>query len=217
MRAETEARVKAFRRAPELAAGERSGEQRVPSVWRNCLKDFPDGCCELASQTLVKYLMDHNKKLFPYVIGMQWDDGPDRHGHVIVALDGEYIDLMLDQFDDYDDWIVAEPIESGRQLGTFMQKVRNQGGTFTTRELTFDGIPDDAYKLYTWLKEVADSLLAASGQGRKPGGVPLLVSRRSCLSTVPERCPATIRTDQGSKFTCRTLDQWALSIVLSCA
>ncbi|MFU0872718.1 hypothetical protein [Kluyvera sichuanensis] len=179
MRAETEARVKAFRRALELAAGERSGE-RVPSVWRNCLKDFPDGCCELASQTLAAYLKEDGSNLHPYIIGTEWNEGSgahsQAHGHVIVALDGDYIDLTLDQFDDYDDWIVAEPIESGRQLGTFMQKVRNQGGTFTTRELTFDGIPDDAYKLYTWLKEVADSLLAASGQGRKPGGMPLLVS-----------------------------------------
>jgi hypothetical protein len=95
MNADTRARVEAFRRALELAAYERSGEP-VPSIWRDVLKDFPDGCCELASQTLVQYLMDHNEKLFPYVIGMQWDDGHDRHGHVIVALDGEYIDLTLD-------------------------------------------------------------------------------------------------------------------------
>jgi putative transposase len=28
--------------------------------------------------------------------------------------------------------------------------------------------------------------------------------------------PATIRTDQGPEFTCRALDQWALSMVWSC-
>lgn len=147
MRAETEARVKAFRRA-----------------------------LELASQTLAAYLKEDGSNLHPYIIGTKWNEDSGAHGHVITALDGDYIDLTLDQFDDYDDWIVAEHIESGRQLGTFMQKVRNQGGTLTTRELTFDGIPDDAYKLYTWLKEVTDSLLAASGQGRKPGGMPQLVS-----------------------------------------
>ncbi|MGX9334358.1 hypothetical protein ACWYA4_26690 (plasmid) [Klebsiella grimontii] len=175
MNADTRARVEVFRRALELAAYERSSEP-VPSVWRDSLKEFPLGCCELASQTLVKYLMEHNEKLFPYVIGMQWDDGPDRHGHVIVALDGEYIDLTLDQFDGYDDWIVAEPVESGGQLGTFMQKVRGHGGTLSTRELTLKGIPDQAWKLYAWLKEVADDLLAASGQGRAPDSMPLLVS-----------------------------------------
>ena len=48
MNAETWARVKAFRRALELAAGERSGDP-VPSLWRDWLKPFPAGSCELAS------------------------------------------------------------------------------------------------------------------------------------------------------------------------
>ena len=175
MREDTEARVKAFRRALELAAGERS-EEPVPSVWRDVLKDFPDGCCELTSQTLAEYLTEDGSNLHPYVIGMQWDDGPDRHGHVIVALDGEYIDLTLDQFDGYHDRIVVEPVESGGQIAGFIQKVRAHGGTLSTRKRTFDGIPDQAYNLYAWLKEVADDLLAASGQGRAPGSMPLLVS-----------------------------------------
>jgi hypothetical protein len=173
MSTDTGTLVKTFRRALELAARERAGEP-VPSVWRDYLKAFPTGCCELASQTLARYLMDHNKKLFPYVIGMQWDDNEDRHGHVIVALNGDYIDLTLDQFDGYDDWIVAEPIESGGQLGIFIQEVRNLGGTLSTRELTFDGIPDQAWKLYDWLKATADSLLPAAGQ---PCSTPVLVSR----------------------------------------
>ncbi|ENU4520075.1 hypothetical protein ACE4FG_004229 [Salmonella enterica] len=175
MNADTRARVEAFRRALELAAYDRSAEP-VSAVWRDCLKDFPDGCCELASQTLAKYLTEDGSNLHPYVIGMQWDDGPDRHGHVIVALDGEYIDLTLDQFDGYDEWIVAEPVESGGQIAVFIQKVRDQGGTFTTRERTFDGIPDDAGKLYGWLKATADSLLPVPGQGRSLGSMPLLVS-----------------------------------------
>lgn len=175
MTPETKRRIQAFRQALELAAGERSSEP-VPYIWRDCLKAFPSGCCELASQTLVEYLKERNENLFPYVIGMQWDDGPYRHGHVIVALDGEYIDLTLDQFDGYDDWIVAEPVESGGKIAAFMQKVRNQGGSLSTRELTLDGIPDQAWKLSDWLKEVADGLLAASGQDSKPGTLPPLVS-----------------------------------------
>ncbi|QHM75175.1 hypothetical protein C7M52_01124 [Mixta theicola] len=62
MRAETEARVKAFRRAPELAAGERSGEP-VPPVWRDLLTDFPGSCGGLASQTLAKYLREYGSNL----------------------------------------------------------------------------------------------------------------------------------------------------------
>jgi hypothetical protein len=70
----------------------------------------------------VQCLRNHDKKLFPYVIAMQWNEGPDSHGHVIVALDGEYTDLTLDQFDGYDDWIVAEAIESGGCLAPSCRK-----------------------------------------------------------------------------------------------
>lgn len=175
MNADTRARVEAFRRALELAAGERSAEP-VPFVWRDFLRAFPLGCCELASQTLAEYLTENGSNLHPYVIGMQWNEGPDAHGHVIIALDGEYIDLTLDQFDGYDDRIVVEPVEYGGQIAGFIQKVRAHGGTLSTRELTFDGIPDQACNLYAWLKEVADELLAASGQGRAPDSMPPPVS-----------------------------------------
>lgn len=168
-------RPSAARWSWQPAAGERSGEP-VPFVWRDFLRAFPDGCCELASQTLAEYLTEDGSNLYPYIIAMEWDDGPDRHGHVIAALDGEYIDLTLDQFPGYRDRIVVEPVESGGQIAGFIQKVRAHGGTLSTRELTFDGIPDQAWKLYAWLKEVADDLLAASGQGRAPDSMPLLVS-----------------------------------------
>ncbi|WP_044178787.1 hypothetical protein [Phytobacter massiliensis] len=54
--------------------------------------------------------------------------------------------------------------------------VRDQGGTLSTRELTFDGISDQAWNLYAWLREVADGLLAATGQDGKPGSKPPLLS-----------------------------------------
>lgn len=175
MNADTQARVEAFRRALELAAYERSAEP-VPSVWRNFLRAFPHGCCELASQTLAEYLTEDGSNLHPYIIAMAWIENAGYRGHVIVALDGEYIDLTLDQFDGYDDRIVVEPVESGGQIAEFIQKVRAHGGTLSTRERTFDGIPDQAWKLYAWLKEVADDLLAASGQGRAPDSMTLPIS-----------------------------------------
>ncbi len=186
MNAGTRARVEAFRRALELAAYERSGEP-VPFIWRDFLRAFPRGCCELASQTLAEYLTEDGSNLHPCIIGMQWDDGPDRHGHVIVALDGVYIDLTLDQFDGYDDRIVADPVESGGQIAAFIQKVRAQGGTLTTRERTFDGIPDQAWDLYAWLKAVADSLQPVSGQGKAPGSMPPPVS----TEILPQYRPGT--------------------------
>jgi len=179
--------VEAFRRALELAAYDRSAEP-APAVWRNCLKAFPRGCCELASQTLAEYLTEDGSNLHPYIIAMKWTENAGNHGHVIVALDGEYIDLTLDQFTGYHGRIVAEPVESGGQIAAFIQNVRAHGGTLSTRELTFDGIPDQVWKLYAWLKEVADSQLAASGQGRAPDSMSLPVS----TEILPQYCAGTV-------------------------
>ncbi|HIE1221359.1 TPA: hypothetical protein ACXJRX_004680 [Serratia marcescens] len=172
MRDDTRTQAKAFRRALELAAGE-----PVLSAWHGHIGAFPAGCCELASHTLVKYLRDHDPNLFPYVIALQWIENGDIHGHVFVALDGDYIDLTLDQFDEYDDWIVAEPIASGGTLDAFLQKVRRLEGTITTREVTLDVIPGDGHQLYGWLKKTADDLLAAAVLNVKPEPLPVLVSR----------------------------------------
>ncbi|EKP5434226.1 hypothetical protein P3N87_004459 [Salmonella enterica] len=84
MNADTRARVEAFRRALELAAYERSAEP-VPSVWRDFLRAFPLGCCELASQTLAEYLTEDGSNLHPCIIAMAWTENAGNHGHVIVA------------------------------------------------------------------------------------------------------------------------------------
>lgn len=68
MNADTWTRLEAFRRALELAAGEAS-----LAAWRDVLKDFPAGCCELASQTLAEYLTEDGGNLPPlyyrYAVG----------------------------------------------------------------------------------------------------------------------------------------------------
>ncbi len=176
MREEIENCVRAFHQALKKAAQEQPEECRNGPRWCE-LKDFPAGSCDLASQTLVKYLRDHDPNLFPYVIATSRIENDDLKSHVFVALDGDYIDLTLDQFDEYDDWIVAEPIESGGTLGAFLQKVRRLEGTITTREVTLDVIQGDGHQLYGWLKKTADDLLAAAGQNVKPEPLPVLVSR----------------------------------------
>lgn len=175
MSPETRARVKAFRQALELAAGERATEP-VPALWRDDLKWFPRGCCELASQTLVRYLKDHDKNRFPSIMALAWDEGEVAHGHVFVALDGEYIDLTLDQFDGFDDWVASEPTESGGQVGDLIRKVRALGGTITSRELTLDVVPGHGHQLYDWLKNTADSLKVAESGNGMSGSLPVLVS-----------------------------------------
>ncbi|EAA5259340.1 hypothetical protein DP804_23100 [Salmonella enterica subsp. enterica] len=71
---------------------------------------------------------------------------------------------------------MAEPVESGGQIAAFIQKVRDLGGTLTTRKVTLDVIPHEGHKLYGWLKATADSLLAVAGQDSSTSSMPPLVS-----------------------------------------
>lgn len=163
MNNEIRQRIHAFRQALEQAASACSVDPSLVG-WHNFIRDFPLGCCELASQTLVRYLREHDKHRFPCVISMDWSEGAEGHGHVIVALDGDYIDLTLDQFPGYDDYIEAEPIESGGKMAAFIQHVRRLGGSFTMHELSLDGIGDESEKLYSWLKESADRMLPVAAE-----------------------------------------------------
>ncbi|EKK3319935.1 hypothetical protein PMI54_005315 [Salmonella enterica] len=129
---------------------------------------------------------------------MQWNDGSDIHGHVIVALDGDYTDLTHDQFQGYDDWIVAEPVESGGQMDTFLQKVRNLEGSVTTQEVTLDVIPRDSHKLYGWLKATADSRLPVPGQNSNlllPLSTEILSEYRDQADIPPRRPSGKILSD----------------------
>lgn len=60
------------------------------------------------------------------------------HGHVIVILNGEYIDLTLDQFDEYTDYIPAESLETGGVLGTLLRKIPQYEGEIETRRINLD-------------------------------------------------------------------------------
>ena len=108
MRPERALRIKAFRRALELGAGEQADECRHFPRWETELRNFPHGSCDLASNTLAQYLAD-TEGCHPCIIFMQGNAGFHEaehstvHGHVIVLLDGEYTDLTLAQFDEYPD------------------------------------------------------------------------------------------------------------------
>ncbi|EBX5660750.1 hypothetical protein AU861_12430 [Salmonella enterica subsp. enterica serovar Infantis] len=79
------------------------------------------------------------------------------HGHVIVILDGEYIDLTLDQFDEYADYIPAEPLETGGVLGTLLRKIPQYEGEIETRRINLDRLQG----IYAWLRHRADAILKA--------------------------------------------------------
>ncbi|MBW7681302.1 hypothetical protein N4Q63_18950 [Leclercia adecarboxylata] len=162
MRQERALRIKAFRRALELSAGERADECRNFSRWEMELKNFPHGSCDLASNTLAKYLTD-TEGGHPCIIFMEGNAGFHEaenstvHGHVIVLLDGEYIDLTLDQFPEYPEYILAEAVESGGQLGKLLRNIMKHEDPVKTRRVDLNG----GEQLYAWLRNTANEVLAA--------------------------------------------------------
>ncbi|MCW6034470.1 hypothetical protein [Pantoea sp. JK] len=90
------------------ADGERLEECSKGSRWCE-LKRFPAGSYDLASNCLVQYLKNSGEKGEPIILYMCGNqtfleaENSTTHGHVIVILDGEYIDLTL-EFDEYTDY-----------------------------------------------------------------------------------------------------------------
>ncbi|MDK8080661.1 hypothetical protein QP716_23290 [Citrobacter freundii] len=162
MREETAFRVKAFRQALEEAARELPEEHRISSRWCE-LKNFPRGSCALASNCLAQYLKDCKEKGEPGIVFMYGTpsfheaENSTVHAHVIVILNGEYIDLTLDQFDEYTDYIPAEPVETGGVLGTLLRKIPQYEGEIETRRINLDRMQG----IYVWLRERTDAILKA--------------------------------------------------------
>ncbi|MCS4320743.1 hypothetical protein M2407_005117 [Serratia sp. BIGb0234] len=160
MRAETEARVKAFRRALRLAR-DTPEECGKLARWYPDVQGFPGGCCELASHFLAKYLKDHDDTLCPYLLQLDASEtfrkatGSTVHGHVIVALNGDYIDLTLDQFDEYENYVTDEPIGSDAPVDQLLAGIRRyaeEEGAIRTRDINLSG----GEALYEWLRNTAN-------------------------------------------------------------
>lgn len=161
MRYETTLRIRAFRQALELAAAECKEEYRKLPRWLD-LRNFPRGSCDLASNFLAYYLMESDKGLHPCIIFMCGNitlreaENSTVDGHVIVMLDGNYIDLTLDQFDEYASYVSAEPIESGGIIGSLLHKIQKHEGEVSTRPVKIG----NGHKLYDLVSKSADELLA---------------------------------------------------------
>ncbi len=144
MRQERVLRIKAFRRALELGGGERADGCRHFPRWKTELRNFPHSSCDLASNTLAYYLKER-ERCHPCIIFMEGNAGFHEaenstvHGHVIVLLDGEYIDLTLDQFDEYPDYIPYEPVESDGQIGKLLRNIMKHEDPVKTRQIDLDG------------------------------------------------------------------------------
>lgn len=161
MRKERALRIRAFRRALELGAGERADECRHLTRWNTDLLNFPYGSSDLASNGLAQYLMD-SEGCHPCIIfmfgngGFREAENSTVHAHVIVLLDGEYIDLTLDQFAEYQEYITAESVGSCGSLGKLLRNVMKHDDPVITRQVNLD----DGKDLYAWLRDTADTVLA---------------------------------------------------------
>ncbi|EKK7716818.1 hypothetical protein PU707_002761 [Cronobacter sakazakii] len=159
MREDVELRVRAFRKALELARDcpEECGHL---GRWKTELHNFPRGSCDMASNCLAQYLKDKKcgHPCIIYMNGSGLENSPVR-AHVIVMLDGEYIDLTLDQFDGYADYIVSEPIESQGEIGTLLRRIGEIEGTIKTRPIDLSSNWGGGDDMYVWLRDKADQIL----------------------------------------------------------
>lgn len=173
MREDIKFRVRAFRKALELAAGERSGECSHLGRWKTDLHNFPRGSCDMASNCLAQYLTD-KKCGHPIIIFMNGSglENSTVQGHVIVMLDGEYIDLTLDQFEEYPDHIMVEPMESGGVIGTLLRRIAKNEGTIETRPIKLASFTQFGDDMYAWLRDTADQILEEE-------------KRQSCQQEIP--------------------------------
>ncbi|EOC1568732.1 hypothetical protein ACI1AR_004182 [Cronobacter dublinensis] len=159
MREDVEFRVRAFRKALELAR-DCPEECRHLGRWKTELHNFPHGSCDMASNCLAQYLTDKKcgHPCIIYMNGRVLEDSPV-HAHVIVMLDGVYIDLTLDQFDGYPDYIVSEPIETQGVIGTLLQRIGKVEGSIETRPIKLSAFKDRGDDMYAWLRDKADQIL----------------------------------------------------------
>lgn len=155
--------VKAFRIALELAR-DSADECGDLYRWNPGVKEFPGSSCDLTSHFLAQYLKDHDDTLCPYLLHLEGTEafrkatGSTVLGHVIVALNGDYIDLTLDQFAEYDHYVTDKPIGSDGPLGRLLADIRRYSDddhAIRTLDINLDG----GEKLYDWLRSTADDLL----------------------------------------------------------
>ncbi|WP_324700958.1 hypothetical protein U9K49_18890 (plasmid) [Pantoea agglomerans] len=155
--------IHAFRNALVLAADTRSHECFRMPRWRSDLNNFPHGCCDLSSNFLAQYLKDSYPTLAPVIVHMQTTaDFREKHqssiqSHVITKVDKWYIDLTLNQFDEYRARVVIE--EHTGTLGTLLRNIRKCDGSVKERDIQLSTFTENGQELYAWLCSTANKLL----------------------------------------------------------
>ena len=163
MTPEIRSRIHAFRNALVLAADTRSHECFQMGRWRKEMNHFPYGCCDLASNFLAQYLQDSDPLLKPVIVHMMTTpefrekNNSTIQSHVIVELNGWFIDLTLNQFEEYRERVVID--DRTGTLATLRRRILACDGTITERGIQLDSASEDGTELYAWLRATADTLL----------------------------------------------------------
>ncbi|EBC4651136.1 hypothetical protein C2O16_23190 [Salmonella enterica] len=165
MTPEIRRRIHAFRNALMLAADTRSNECFRMGRWQE-LNAFPHGCCDLASNFLAQYLQDSDPLLKPVIIHLQTttefrnEFKSSIESHVITEVHGWFVDLTLNQFDEYKARVVID--DRTGILGSLRRKILGYDGKEKELSIQLDTTTEDGGELYGWLRATADSLLASS-------------------------------------------------------
>lgn len=127
---------------------------RIPR-WRLEVNNFLHGCCDLSSNFLTQYLKDCYPKLMPEIVPMQTTDDYRREhkssiqSHVITKLDNWYIDLTLNQFEEYRTRLLIE--EDTGTLETFLINIRKRDDSVKDSDIKLSTFTENKQELYAWL------------------------------------------------------------------
>ncbi|EBZ0493756.1 hypothetical protein D6445_23990 [Salmonella enterica subsp. enterica serovar Infantis] len=165
MTPEIKRRIHAFRNALVLAADTRSHECFRMGRWQE-LNEFPHGCCDLASHFLAQYLQDGDPELKPVIVSLtttaafRQEEKSTIEAHTFVELHGWFVDLTLNQFDEYTARVVID--DRTGLLGTLRRRILGYDGEETGSGIQLDTPTENGAELYAWLRATADSLLSSS-------------------------------------------------------
>lgn len=165
--------IHAFRNALVMAADTKSHECFQFHRWSE-LNSFPNGCCDLASNFLAKYLNDkgHTAEIIFVNNGLDDKEFSDMQGHVFVRLNSWHIDLTLCQFDNFNCRIRIEDCRTGTLRGLIRRNRAEDTTRTAVREVNLDDACGSGLNLYRYVCNLADGLLAGKPYEE---GIPLCI------------------------------------------
>ena len=150
--------IHAFRNALVMAADTHSYACFFMPRWSGELNGFPHGCCDLASNFLAKYLIEHGYRARIIRFSCSAEINKFIKSHVVVKCDAHYIDLTRNQFDDYYGRVLIE--DKYGSMATLLRSVKaDQFLTLKEQDFCIDNATNRGEQLYYYVKQLADELV----------------------------------------------------------